>query len=98
LNWTLAKAKDQLSRVIRQAVDEGPQTISVRGRQTAVVIGKEEYDRLRPAKAPRDFKAFLLAIPSKGSISSATGHRRATSSFEVSARYQRRQRTAPAPA
>lgn len=64
MNWTLAKAKDQLSRVIRQAVDHGPQTITVRGRQTAVVIAKDEYDRLRPAKAPRDFKEFLLAIPS----------------------------------
>jgi antitoxin Phd len=64
MTWTLAEAKDQLSRVVRQAVDEGPQTITVRGRETAVVIAKEEYDRLRPATAPRDFKAFLLSIPS----------------------------------
>jgi len=64
MTWTLAKAKDQLSRVIRQAVDQGPQTISIRGRETAVVIAKNEYDRLNPARAPRDFKAFLLAIPS----------------------------------
>jgi antitoxin Phd len=64
MTWTLAEAKDQLSRVVRQAVDEGPQTISVRGRETAVVIAKAEYDRLKPAMAPRDFKSFLLAIPS----------------------------------
>ena len=64
MTWTLAEAKDQLSRVVRQAVDEGPQTISVRGRETAVVIAKAEYDRLRPTAAPRDFKTFLLSIPS----------------------------------
>ena len=64
MTWTLAEAKDQLSRVVRRAVDEGPQTISVRGRETAVVIGKAEYDRLRPAMQPRDFKAYLLSIPS----------------------------------
>ena len=64
MTWTLAEAKDQLSRVVRQAVDEGPQTISVRGKETAVVIAKEEYDRLRPTASPRDFKTFLLSIPS----------------------------------
>ena len=64
MRWTLAEAKDQLSRVVRQAVDEGPQMISVRGRATAVVIGKAEYDRLSPATPPRDFKSFLLSIPS----------------------------------
>jgi prevent-host-death family protein len=64
MTWTLAEAKDQLSRVVRQAVDEGPQTISVRGRETAVVIAKEDYDRLKPVATPRDFKSFLLSIPS----------------------------------
>ncbi len=64
MTWTLAKAKDQLSEVIRQAIDLGPQTISVRGRETAVVISKAAYDRLTPAGGARDFKAFLLAIPS----------------------------------
>jgi prevent-host-death family protein len=64
MTWTLAEAKDQLSQVVRRAVDEGPQTISVRGRETAVVIGKAEYDRLRPNAAPRDFKTYLLSIPS----------------------------------
>ncbi len=68
MTWTLAEAKDQLSQVVRRAVDEGPQTISVRGRETAVVIGKAEYDRLRPAAPPRDFKAYLLSIPSLDAV------------------------------
>jgi prevent-host-death family protein len=64
LEWTLANAKDRLSEVVRRAVDEGPQTISVRGRDTAVVVSKAEYDRLDPSKPRRNFKEFLLSIPS----------------------------------
>lgn len=66
--WTLADAKNQLSQVVRRAVEDGPRTISVRGRETAVVMAKDEYDRLNPAEAPRDFKAFLLSIPSLDGI------------------------------
>ncbi|MEO8812055.1 MAG: type II toxin-antitoxin system prevent-host-death family antitoxin [Caulobacteraceae bacterium] len=64
MNWTLARAKTQLSEVVRQAVGKGPQTIDVRGRATAVVVGKDEYDRAHPPAEPRDFKAFLLSMPS----------------------------------
>jgi prevent-host-death family protein len=64
MTWTLARAKDQLSEVIRQATDKGPQVISVRGREAAVVLSKAEFDRLNPAKPRRNFKEFLLAIPS----------------------------------
>jgi prevent-host-death family protein len=58
MTWTLAKAKNQLSEVIRQAVDRGPQTISVRGLETAVVLSKAAYDHLAPGEKRRDFKAF----------------------------------------
>ena len=64
MSWTLARAKDQLSEVIRRAEGEGPQTITVRGHETAVVLSKSAYDRLDPAKPRRNFKEFLLAIPS----------------------------------
>ena len=68
MTWTLAEAKNQLPQVVRRAVEDGPQTISVRGRETAVVVAKDEYDRLNPAKEARDFKAFLLSIPSLDGI------------------------------
>jgi antitoxin Phd len=64
MTWTLARAKDQLSEVIRQALARGPQTISVRGHETAVVLAKAEYDRLTSPAATKTFKDFLLAIPS----------------------------------
>ena len=64
MTWTLARAKDQLSEVVRRAVRQGPQTISIRGREAAVVVAKDEFDRLSGPKATQDFKSFLLTIPS----------------------------------
>ena len=57
--WTLARAKDQLSEVIRQAVGQGPQPITIRGRETAVVLSKADFDRLCDPGAPRTLKALL---------------------------------------
>lgn len=64
MTWTLAQAKDQLSEVVRRAVDQGPQTISVRGKETAVVMSKAEFEARNPQTNEPDFKAFLLSIPS----------------------------------
>jgi antitoxin Phd len=64
MTWTLARAKDQLSEVIRQATSKGPQTISVRGKDKVVVLAKADYDRLAAPAAARTFKDFLLSIPS----------------------------------
>ena len=40
VNWSLAKAKDNLSEVVRRATAEGPQSITVHGEETALVISK----------------------------------------------------------
>lgn len=64
MTWTLAHAKDQLSEVVRRALRQGPQTISIRGREAAVVVAKDEFDRLSGSRAAKDFKSFLLSIPS----------------------------------
>lgn len=64
MNWTLAKAKNALSEVVRSAVEKGPQSITVRGRRTAVVLSQADYEQLTRPERTRDFKAFLLSIPS----------------------------------
>lgn len=64
MSWTLARAKDQLSEVVRRAGSDGPQIITVRGRETAVVLDKDEFDRLKSPTRAKDFKEFLLSIPS----------------------------------
>jgi prevent-host-death family protein len=45
--WQLQEAKQQLSRVVDLAVQEGPQTITRHGHEVAVVVSIEEYQRLR---------------------------------------------------
>ena len=59
MNWTLAKAKDHLSEVVRRAVDDGPQTISVRGEDTAVIISKTDFEQLQAPGAPSTLKDLL---------------------------------------
>lgn len=64
MNWSLAKAKDNLSEVIRRSRTEGPQEISIHGQDAAVVLSAEDYSRLRDPRAPKDFKDWLLNGPS----------------------------------
>ena len=45
--WALHDAKSRLSEVIRKARTEGPQTITVHGREEVVVISVEEYQRAK---------------------------------------------------
>ena len=62
--WPLQEAKARLSEVIKQASKEGPQTITMRGEPTAVVISKDEYERL---KQPRgSFVEFMRKSPLYG--------------------------------
>ena len=44
--WQLQEAKARFSEVIRRAVDEGPQHVSVRGEPAAVVLSEQEYRQL----------------------------------------------------
>ena len=54
--WQLQEAKNRLSQVVDQAVHEGPQTITLRGKPAAVVISVEEFERLtRPRTRLTDF-------------------------------------------
>ncbi len=60
--WPLAKAKDRLSEIIRRAVDQGPQVISVRGKEVAVVVSRAQWGAQNSGTGP-SFKDHLLAIP-----------------------------------
>lgn len=45
-SWQLQEAKARFSEVVRRAVDEGPQHVSVRGEPAAVVLSEREYRQL----------------------------------------------------
>lgn len=60
--WKLEDAKARLSEVVRRARAEGPQRVTVHGRDAAVLVAADDYARLaaRPA-APQPSLAELLA-------------------------------------
>jgi prevent-host-death family protein len=62
--WRIREAKARLNEVIRRASREGPQTITMREEPAAVVISKDEYERLR---RPREnFVDFMRRSPLYG--------------------------------
>lgn len=60
--WTLEKAKNGFSEVVRRALDHVPQIVTRgrRGEDAVVVIAKSDYERL---VAPRNLVDFLRASP-----------------------------------
>lgn len=59
--WQLQEAKARLSEVIKKAAKEGPQSITIHGEPSAVVISSKEYERLRH---PREsFVKFMRRSP-----------------------------------
>lgn len=61
MNWHLQDAKNNLSKLVQRAREEGPQTITLRGKPAAVVLSAEEYEALS-AKKP-SLAEFLLTGP-----------------------------------
>jgi len=62
--WQLQEAKAHLSEVIRLSAQQGPQILTVRGKEEAVLISKKEYERLIGSK-PNLFD-FMSQSPLKG--------------------------------
>ncbi len=51
--WQLQEAKNRLSEVVDLALAEGPQTVTRHGKEVAVIVSKEEFDRRRRTRGPR---------------------------------------------
>lgn len=55
-SWQVQEAKARFSELMRRAVADGPQTITVHGRRAAVVLSPDDYDRLkRPGLSQAEF-------------------------------------------
>ncbi len=52
MSWQLQEAKNRLSEVIKAAATKGPQIITVRGKETAVVLSEREYRALCGVREP----------------------------------------------
>jgi antitoxin Phd len=63
LTWKLEDAKARFSEVVRRARTEGPQRVTVRGKDAVVVIAVETLEKLLPPAKPRQtLVAFLQSL------------------------------------
>lgn len=62
--WQLHDAKNRFSLLVRQAIEDGPQTVTRRGRPAVVILSVQDYARLAEPRA--DLVDFLLAAPLRG--------------------------------
>jgi len=63
--WQLQEAKNKLSRVVDNAMQDGPQIITKRGVEVAVVISFADYQRLVAKRGK--LSAFFRESPLVGS-------------------------------
>ena len=64
MEWQLQDAKARFSELVQRAIDEGPQTVTRRGKPVIVVISAEQFDLLQRRQV--DFKELLAAAPLEG--------------------------------
>ncbi len=62
--WQLQEAKNKLSEVVDEAITNGPQVISRRGKETAVVLSYEGYRKLLLSQ--QKLSDFFRASPLAG--------------------------------
>ncbi len=48
--WQMQDAKNNFSKLVQQALQEGPQTVTLNGERMVVVVSAKEYDRLQQWK------------------------------------------------
>ncbi len=62
-HWLLQDAKARFSELVRRARSEGPQHVTVHGREAVVVVSAEEFRRLKGERTGAALVAALRASP-----------------------------------
>ena len=62
-HWPLQDAKSRFSELVRRVKSEGPQHVTMRGRDEVVVISAEEFRRLNGSRTGEALVAALQASP-----------------------------------
>ena len=78
IKWQLHDAKNRFSELVRKAREEGPQVITLHGRDAVVVVSAKEYGKLsRPRGNLVDFlrKSPLVGVEFDLTRSRDTGRR-----------------------
>lgn len=63
--WIFQDAKARLSEVVRRAKSEGPQHVTVHGKDAVVVVAEEEFRRLKGEVTGAALVAAMQASPSR---------------------------------
>jgi len=63
--WQLQEAKNKLSQVVEQAMQEGPQEITRHGKKAAVVLSVKDYQHLK-ARRGSSLVDFFRRSPLRG--------------------------------
>lgn len=66
-SWAVQDAKAHFSEFLERCLDEGPQMVTKRGTEAAVLISADEWRRLS-AIAPASLKELLLADEPRAEI------------------------------
>jgi len=61
--WPLQEAKARFSELVRRVRSEGPQRVTVRGRDEVVIVAAEEYSRLKGDRTGEALVAAMQASP-----------------------------------
>ena len=64
--WKLEDAKARFSEVVRRARSEGPQCVTVRGKEAVMIISAEDYKRMLPAEDRLPLVDFLESLYAEG--------------------------------
>jgi prevent-host-death family protein len=63
--WLLQDAKARFSELVRRARSEGPQLVTVRGREEVVVVAADEFRRLKGERTGAALVEAMQASPHK---------------------------------
>ncbi len=61
--WKLQDAKARFSQVVREALEHGPQRVTLHGKDAVVIVSAEDYARLAPAAVQPSLHALLSQSP-----------------------------------
>lgn len=61
MRWQLQEVKAQLSDLVKKAILDGPQDITVHGKTAVIVISKEKHDQL--TQSTLSFVEFMKQSP-----------------------------------
>jgi prevent-host-death family protein len=61
IKWQMQEAKARFAELVRKAGSEGPQVVTHRGVDTAVILSMDDYMRMQPQK--KSLVEYLMSGP-----------------------------------